>query len=109
MSMRSVVFSPVFVLLFDVSAVSAWAQTPLAKDGRASLNRLIQLLQDKEANVHAGAADSLAEMWKTAAPAVPALVSALDDGDENVRVHVRDALMNIGPPAFPALTEVVKK
>jgi predicted Zn finger-like uncharacterized protein len=77
------------------------AVKPSDKDAKPAVTRLVALLEDKNKDVMARAAQTLGAIGK---PAVPDLVKALKgSADANVRAAVATALGEVGPDAKDAL------
>jgi len=69
---------------------------------------LTKLLADPDANVRAGAAQSLGKMGATASEAVPALIRGLGDKESSVRNKVAVSLSRMGSRAVTALSEALQ-
>lgn len=77
----------------DLSVLNSALRVLIAA-GRTVVEPLVQLLNDKAANLRMHAALALGEL--RAQEATPDLVTSLDDPDENVRFHAIEALGRIG-------------
>jgi HEAT repeat protein len=94
-------------------ASSDWRKAPWAvgKIGVPALPRLIEALDDSDAQVRLRAIRPIVVMGGVASDAAPALASHLGDADTQVRQWSAVALGQIGPPAagaVPRLAEALK-
>lgn len=71
----------------------------------SKIDKLIQDLKNKDAQVQNKAAEELAKIGE---PAVEALIAVLKDKEESVRMYAERALNKIGEPAVEGLIEALK-
>jgi HEAT repeat protein len=71
------------------------------------VERLSELLRDRDAGVRARAVEAVGRVGRPAAPAVPALRRALKDASADVRRQAAAALGKVGPASLPALKEAL--
>lgn len=108
--MRYIVCALSCVFLFNECVVGAWAQSAASVPPTiAVIDALIRGLHSADAEVRAHAAESLAELGESAAPASKALVAILGDPDQKVREAARDALVEIGPPTLRYLIDAIRR
>ena len=69
----------------------------LAAAGQAAVEALAQACSDDDPQVRLAAVDSLADMGRSGAPALPALQRALGDPSKKARGHAAEALGAMGP------------
>lgn len=85
-----------------------WVAKALAKKDGDFVPRLINLLDDKKADVRAGACAALGHLKQRAASAVPKLSKALKDDGTNVSISASYALARIGPSAQQAIPDLLQ-
>jgi RNA polymerase sigma factor (sigma-70 family) len=80
----------------------------LSRFHEAAVPALSEALKDRDDNVRAAAAETLALIGSAGKGAIPNLISALRDKEQQVRQNATSALVRIGAEAVPALVEALK-
>ncbi|MBT8044257.1 MAG: HEAT repeat domain-containing protein, partial [Verrucomicrobiae bacterium] len=84
------------------------AAIALSRRDQPPIDKLIQMLDNKDLEIRLGVCQTLAQLKRKAEPAVPKLRETLKAEDMWLRIKAADALAAIGKPARVAATDLLK-